>query len=359
MDIPSPTLFFAPPRTHFVMMDAQRRALGRFLELCGFGPDECAYHVVLEGRHWRLREYASVDCHAAVLIVPAPIKRPYVWDLSPSASAVRECLDRGYEVYLVEWTPASDDCPALGILDYAGEAVSRCVAKVRERTLDDPSLFGHSLGGTFAAIYCALEGNIRSLVLLSAPLCFEVGSSRFRDSLVTLFPQVMSDSGATSGSFLSQVSALACPQAFVWDKLADAALSAFDPASLEIEGRVERWILDESSLPAKLVSEIVQLLYREDRFCRGTLEIGGQTVGPKNIEIPTLAVVDAADDVAPLGCVAPFLNAMASAERRIIEYPGEKGVGLQHLALLAGPKAHAQIWPQILGWLDAQHESLA
>jgi hypothetical protein len=28
------------------------------------------------------------------------------------------------------------------------------------------------------------------------------------------------------------------------------------------------------------------------------------------------------------------------------------GIGLQHLALLAGPQAHARIWPAIFTWLD-------
>jgi polyhydroxyalkanoate synthase len=35
----------------------------------------------------------------------------------------------------------------------------------------------------------------------------------------------------------------------------------------------------------------------------------------------------------------------------LIEYPGETGVDLQHLALLAGPRAHAEIWSKIFSWL--------
>ena len=32
--------------------------------------------------------------------------------------------------------------------------------------------------------------------------------------------------------------------------------------------RIERWALDEVALPGKLVSDIVEQLYREDRFWR-------------------------------------------------------------------------------------------
>jgi poly[(R)-3-hydroxyalkanoate] polymerase subunit PhaC len=37
---------------------------------------------------------------------------------------------------------------------------------------------------------------------------------------------------------------------------------------------------------------------------------------------------------------------------RIIEYPGEVGVCLQHLGILVGRQAHAAVWPEIISWLD-------
>lgn len=324
------------------------------LEWCGFGPDECDHRVILTGPHWRLREYASADCRASVLIVPAPIKRPYIWDLAPSVSAVRHCLDRRFNVYLVEWTPPSYGFRQAGIREYADHAISRCVASVMDRTSKRPSLLGHSLGGTFAAIYCALQQDVRSLVLLAAPLCFGPASSPFRDALVSLIPQTFSATDIVPGSLLSQMSALACPRAFVWEKLRDTALCATDPTASRICGRVERWLLDEAPLSGRLVAELVQLLYREDRFYRGALSMGERIIGPSNIEVPTLAIVDTADQIAPLDSVKPFIDAMASKERRIIEYGGEAGVGLQHLALLAGPQAYSRIWPEIFSWLDAQ-----
>jgi polyhydroxyalkanoate synthase len=38
---------------------------------------------------------------------------------------------------------------------------------------------------------------------------------------------------------------------------------------------------------------------------------------------------------------------------RLIEYPGEIGVGLQHLGVLIGRQAHARVWPEIISWLKA------
>ena len=73
----------------------------------GSVPNECDYRVILTGPHWRLREYATanVDSRSSVLFVPAPIKRPYIWDVASSVSAVRHCLHRRFRVYLLEWAP--------------------------------------------------------------------------------------------------------------------------------------------------------------------------------------------------------------------------------------------------------------
>jgi ABC-type uncharacterized transport system ATPase subunit len=70
----------------------------------------------------------------------------------------------------------------------------------------------------------------------------------------------------------------------------------------------------------------------------GTIEVAGkraQMVAKTSVgvcpRIPILAIVNSADEVAPLASVAPFLDKMLAKDTRVIEYPGEIGVGLQHL----------------------------
>jgi polyhydroxyalkanoate synthase subunit PhaC len=339
----------------FGWMDVWRRAQGDAGAACGFGPDEYPYRIVATGSHWRLRAYSDQPAMAPLLVVAAPIKRPYIWDLAPSVSAVRLCLRQRLDVHLLEWMPATRDNASNGIDEYVS-AVSECVAKIAGGTTDaEPFLIGHSLGGTLAAIFAALAPrSIRGLVLLGAPLCFQPQTSRFRDALVSLVPPGLSDVQPFPGSLLSHMSALASPGTFVWSRLMDAARSIADRNALEVLARVERWALDEVPLPGKLVRQIVDWLYREDRFCRGTLRVGEAVVGPSTLSAPTLAVVNTADDVAPLVSVKRFTDAMPAGNARIIECPGEAGVALQHLAILVGRRAHAEVWPQIISWLGAR-----
>ncbi len=342
-------------QTHFAMMDALRRAQAEALGLLGFGPAECSYQVIASGPHWLLRKYSSsASRRPPLLIVAAPIKRPYIWDLAPHRSIVRLCLDQPLSVYLLEWLAPAGEAQGAGLADYAGSAISQCVAIVRnEPEGQRPFLAGHSLGGTLAAIYCALEPqSARGLVLVSAPLCFAPESSQFRDALVSLLPPRLLADGPVPGSLLSHASAMASPGSFVWARLRDALLSSQDPSAMDIHSRVERWALDEVPLPGPLIIDIIQMLYREDRFFKGSLSIRDQQLGPSRLCAPVLAIVNAADEVVPLATVKPFLDSVPGNYARIIEYPGEAGAGLQHLAALSGAQAHARIWPQVFTWLQ-------
>lgn len=340
----------------FSVIDALRRMQGDVLASFGFGPAESGYRVIASGPYWRLRDYDTVHRSRPVLIVAAPIKRPYIWDLAPPVSAIRRCLGAELRVCLLEWLPASETTCSVGIAECA-QAISAALETIGPGAEGHkPVLMGHSLGGTLAAIYAAgAPESIGGLVLLGAPLCFGAGNSPFRDALVELVPAPASDSEPYPGSILSQASAAASPETFIWSRVWDAALSAADRSALDIHARIERWALDEVALPGKLVSEIVELLYRENRFCRGILQVGARTVGPANLSAPTLAIVNMADEVAPLRSVSPIGEALGSEKFRIIEYPGERGVGLQHLGILVGRHAHAQVWPQIIDWIEIQN----
>lgn len=343
-------------RSQFAVVDILRRAQGSALGAFGLRPEECPYRTVDQGPHWRLRDYGGHDASSPTLIVAAPIKRPYIWDLTPSVSAIRCCLQEGLHVYLLEWMPASRRGRNKGLDEYA-EAISQCIENISgEAQGTKPFLIGHSLGGTLAAIFSAFApDSIRGLMLLGAPLCFEPATSRFRDALVSLVPPALSQGDPFPGSLLSFITTLAAPGTFIWSRLIDAVLSVGDRQALDIHARVERWALDEIPLPGKLVHQIIEWLYRENRFCRGTLKVRNRTVGPYSLSVPTLAVVSTADEVAPLASVKPCLDAMPTTDVRVIEYPGEVGVALQHLGILVGRQARARVWPEIISWLKAHN----
>jgi polyhydroxyalkanoate synthase len=339
-------------RAQFDVSDILRRAQGDIVGAFGLDPQERPYQIITSRGHWRLRDYGGNDRSRSLLIIAAPIKRPYIWDLASSISAIRFCLRQGLHVQLLEWMPASPNAGNCGLDEYV-LAISEAVATITTAAQGaKPSLIGHSLGGTLAAIYGAtLPESIEGLVLLAAPLCFEP-ENQFCDALVTLVPQELPDMDPFPGSLLSHASALASPRTFIWSRMMDAAMTIADPFAMEIHARVERWALDEVPLPGKLVHQIIEWLYRENRFCRGTLKIGDKFIGPSGLSVPTLAVVNTADDIAPPSLLKSFASKAKNVQ--IIEHPSERGVCLQHLGILVGRHAQAHVWPKILSWLNSQ-----
>ena len=243
-------------RVQFEAADILRRAQGRTLQAVGFGPDECPYRVIASGPFWLLRDYGKDRATQYDLIVAAPIKRAYIWDLAPSSSAIRYCLKEGLCVRLLEWLPASRTSGNNGLAEYA-QAIGECVVKISGQREDrKPFLLGHSLGGTLAAIFGAMASSPSAALCCSGRRC----ASRACYDPIPERPRVARPIGPGRGRALSRLapdsmSALASPETFVWSRLTDAALSVANQSALAIHARVERWALDEVPLPGKFVHQ--------------------------------------------------------------------------------------------------------
>jgi polyhydroxyalkanoate synthase len=151
--------------------DSLRRSTGLVFDHLNRGPVETEWIAVLSEPGFTLRYYGDVNASAPpVLVLPAPIKRSYIFDLLPSVSVVQRLLDGGFSVYLMEWREA-DPGASWGLAQYAVEWIARATQAIAEEHGIRPLLVGHSLGGTFAAISAACTPQlVGKLLLIEAPL---------------------------------------------------------------------------------------------------------------------------------------------------------------------------------------------
>jgi polyhydroxyalkanoate synthase len=105
-----------------------------------------------------------------------------------------------------------------------------------------------------------------------------------------------------------------------------------------------------------LFAEVVEDLYREDRFMRSDLTIGGRRVGASSLVVPMLNVVNPHSGLIPPSSVVPFHRASASRAKELLWYHGDQGVSLQHVGVLVGRSAHTCLWPQIVAWIRGLHQ---
>ena len=301
---------------------------------------------------WLAHRRPPVVGPSAEARVPAPIKRAYIWDLAPGASPVRLLAEAGFAVSLLEWLdpdPSESDAGIDTFVDRIGAAVDA----VRAQGGDTPVLVGHSLGGTLAALFAArYPERSAGLALVEAPLHFGPDAGAFAP-LVATSPHARwleSGLGLVPGTFLDLVTTAAAPREFVAERHVDFWTSLAGGA-LRLHLQVHRWSLDELALPGRLVVQIVEDLYRNDRFRRGDLLVAGSRVGPDTLTVPMLNVVDPHDLAIPAGSILPFHHAAASPRKQLLSYRGEPGVALRHVGVLVGPRALATVWPEIVAWL--------
>lgn len=342
-------------RWWFESMDRARRTRGAVMDRMGYGPVETPHEIVLSMPGMRLRRYsARPEFRKAALIVPAPIKRHYIWDLDPECSVVQRLLDEDFQVWLVEWMEPGESDNHCGLDHYALRMLDRCFDAIRDE--GGPailSLFSHSLGGVFTTIYAALRPErVASLVQVESPLHFARGSGSF-GPLVAFGPQpqrVTEVFGRIPGSVLNLASMVASPSTFGSERIADMFASMGSTRLMRSHLLVERWTLDEAPMSPALFEEVVDRLYRRDAFMQGDLDIAGQRIGPQDIVSPLLAIYDPRSTIIPPASIIAFHDAAASPVKRLIAYHGDTGVALAHVGALVGNNSHAEIWPEVLAW---------
>ena len=327
--------------------DMLRRSAGLALDGLNIGPVETEWEALLSEPGFTLRGYGGRG--PPVLLVPAPIKRPYIFDLMPPLSVVRRLLDEGFSVHMMDWRDA-DAGAGWGLAEYALAWIALAVEVLMNRQGTKPILVGHSLGGTFAAIFAADQPRrAGKLLLIEAPLRFGPEAGALAPIVASSPPAdaIAAFAGGAPGSLLDIASSAGAPEEFVAGRWFDAAACALDPGGWSIHQRVIRWTLDEFAQPAHLFADIVELLYRGDAFARGELQLSGRVVAPAALAaVPVAAVVDPSSRlVPPRSALAPLTNP------DVFVYEPETGVALQHVGLLVGRRAHRELWPRLAEWM--------
>lgn len=342
----------------FAIIDEARRRTGRVLDRFGLGPVEQPFRTIAEWPGGRLRAYGppAGEPGPALLIVPAPFKRPYIWDLLPPVSVVRHAMSRSLRVYLLDWSLPRPQEDEFGLADYADRLPSLAIDAIEaEPGLSDVVMAGHSLGGTLAAIFASIHPErVGRLVLLDAPLRFGGHGGRLaRWAAAIPFPHAVSAiaGNPVAGSFIDLLSVSAVPEAFLHQRYLDLSMSLSDPEALNIHARVERWTLDEFPLPPRLFQDVLVSLYREDRFASDQLQIGPRVTGISRIAAPLLAVVNPGGRVVPPESIVAALDGSPELDRLVLRYSGDRGTAIEHVGPLVSRAAHRELWPEIFSWM--------
>lgn len=287
-----------------------------------------------------------------LLLVFALMNRPSILDLQPGHSFVEFLVQKGYDVYLLDWGVPGLEDKNLGFDDYALEYLPRAIRKLKAISgVNEFSLLGWCIGTIITTIYAALrpDDGLRNLILLTAPLDFsrkeEIWFARWTDErffdvdkVLAVFgnmPGEMIDYGAKA---LRPVENYLASYLKLWDNLDN-------PDLVKAWLAMNTWVTDLIPMAGGAFRQLIVDLYRNDRLMRGELIIRGERVDLTRIRANLLNVIAESDHITPPCQSETLLSKVSSTDKEVLRLKGG------HIGSMAGSAASKSTWPHIDEWL--------
>jgi polyhydroxyalkanoate synthase len=308
------------------------------------------FEVVDESGLLRLRRYRPDNLPStgpAVLFVYSLFKRPYVLDLLPERSVVRNLLAQGFTVYLTDWQPPQSENAERGFDAYVNGDLACAVNHVRaSEGVERVPLIGNCFGGLLALLYAALHPeNVARVVPVAVPIEMQSPfAPTIVEYVVRMFGNVPAwwihawlNAGVPGSGQLSR---------YLADELQEPALVR-TAAGARVVRALQPWLDSDVPLTGQLFREAMCDAYWNHDLAHGRLRIGDRLAALENIRCPVLNVSGERDKLVPPASSNALVERLGAELVTNLVFPAT------HLGLLLGAAAHAELWPRIGAWLKS------
>lgn len=288
-------------------------------------------------------------CSVPTLIVYAMVNRPTMLDLQPNRSMIRNLLEQGMDVYLIDWGYADRMDRHMTMDDYINCFMDDCVNHIRKQhQLDAINLLGVCQGGTFSAIYAALHPEkVKNLITMVTPIDFETNDGLLFSWSKQFDVDLMVDAyGNVPGDLMNQAYQMLQPFTLNVQKYINLVDTMADAERLTDFLRMESWIFDSPDQPGEVLRQFIKDLFQQNKLVRGEFEIGGQRVDLKQISMPVLCIYADFDTLVPPVSSKKLLEHVGTKDKQELSYP----VG--HVGMFVSGKTQATLAPRIAEWVN-------
>ncbi len=290
-----------------------------------------------------------VQKQTPLLIVYALVNRPYMTDIQEDRSTIKNLLDHGQDVYLVDWGYPDEADRSLTMDDYINGYIDRCVDVIRERhDIDKINILGICQGGSFSLCYSSLhQDKVKNLVTMVTPVDFKTPDNMLSAWVQQMDVDLLVDTlGNIPGDMLNWTFLSLKPFALTGQKYIGMADVLEDETKLKNFLRMEKWIFDSPDQAGETFRQFIKDFYQNNAFLNGGTDLGGQQVDLKNITCPVLNVFAEHDHLVPPAASKALKGLTGSQDYTELCFPGG------HIGIYVSGKAQAQVTPAISDWLD-------
>jgi polyhydroxyalkanoate synthase len=321
------------------------------------GTGATPYDVVYQEGLLKLLRYRgdSVRFAEPILVCFALVNRPYILDLKTDRSVVRRLLDRGFDVYLIDWGIPDEASSQLRLDDYVCKFLDNVVSFVCD-SVGTPqlNLLGYCMGGTMSTMFTALQPDrVRNLILMATPIDFAGDEGLLNlwareeyfdvDKLIDAF-------GNCPGEFLKFVFQLMKPVQNFAEKQLTLSENLSDATFVDNFVAVERWAADSIPVVGETFRQYVKSLYQQNQLVKGQLRLAGKPVRLEAIDCPLLLLVAEKDHLVTPESTLALKQHVRSKESQSIS------IDAGHVGLAVSSRAHRRLWPEAANWI-ANHST--
>jgi polyhydroxyalkanoate synthase len=291
------------------------------------------------------------------LLVFAIMNRPFVLDLRPGHSFVEYMLERGHDIYLLDWGAPGPEDKDVTYDDYTLEYMPRVVRKLKSVTgASEFNMLGWCLGALISTMYAALrpDAGLKNLVLLTAPLDFTdkttggfvrwANSEYFNpDKLVAELGNIPGELIDTSAKMLKPIENYFGNYVNLWDNIDD-------DSKIEAWHAMNTWVRDIIPMAGAGYRQLINEFYKKNRLVEGTLSLRGERVVLEHLRANLLNVIAEADHITPPCQSERVVELVGSRDKETFRVKGG------HIGIMAGRGAEKTTWPHIHEWLAARSD---
>ncbi|MGA8259172.1 MAG: class III poly(R)-hydroxyalkanoic acid synthase subunit PhaC [Arenicellales bacterium] len=284
-----------------------------------------------------------------LLVVYALVNRPYMTDLQENRSMIRALLDKGLDVYLIDWGYPDRSDRFLTLEDYIDGYLDRCVDVVRRRhNLEDLDILGICQGGTFSACYAALHPDkVRNLVTMVTPIDFQTTDNMLSHWARELDIDLLVDTlGNVPGELLNWTFLTLKPFQLMGQKYVNMVDALADEKSARNFMLMEKWIFDSPDQAGEAFREFVKTFFQANGLVAGTARIGSRPIDLKNVTMPVLNIYANQDHLVPPDASRALRDLVGTDDYTELEFDGG------HIGIYVSGKSQRTVPPAIAEWLS-------
>ena len=283
-----------------------------------------------------------------LVIAYALINRYHILDIHPKKSWVRNLLEQGIDVYMVDWGTPSKMDKYLDFDDYVNDYLDNCVEFVKdESSVDQISLQGYCTGGTLATAYCSLHPEKVKNFVATAPVI-----DGWRDTTVISnlakhldVDKMVETIGNMPPEFMYYCFSILKPFEQGIDKYIKFFRKIDDENFVDNFLRIEKWLSDTPPIPGALFKQWIKDIYQDNLLIQDKMYVGGKHISLKKIKMPIFTQVAVGDHLVSPECSMPLHYAVGSEDKTLRVYP------TGHVGMIASSLSQKKVLPELGQWL--------